>query len=247
MVLRLVLLLLLCLLPAPAPARPQSAAVAERHMLAVAHPLAAEAGLAVLRAGRRRGGRGDRGAGRSDAGGAAILRHRRRRAPAALGRRGATPFRLGRAGGGAGLGHAGAVPARRQADAVPRAAVGGRAVGVPGALRMLEAAHRAHGRMPWPRLFERRDRARRGRFRCFPAPCRDDRAGSGASRPRPGCARAVPAARRVAVARRASPAQPGTGRDLARSGGGRRRCAASRADRRGDRRSRAGACRTPAE
>jgi gamma-glutamyltranspeptidase/glutathione hydrolase len=34
------------------------------------------------------------------------------------------------------------------------AAVGGRAVGVPGALRMLEAAHRAHGRLPWPRLFE---------------------------------------------------------------------------------------------
>lgn len=33
------------------------------------------------------------------------------------------------------------------------AAVGGRAVGVPGVLRMLEAAHRAHGRLPWARLF----------------------------------------------------------------------------------------------
>ncbi len=32
------------------------------------------------------------------------------------------------------------------------AAVGGRAVGVPGALRMLEAAHRAHGRLPWAAL-----------------------------------------------------------------------------------------------
>lgn len=34
------------------------------------------------------------------------------------------------------------------------AAVGGRAVGVPGLLRMLELAHLAHGRLPWARLFE---------------------------------------------------------------------------------------------
>ena len=34
------------------------------------------------------------------------------------------------------------------------ALVGGRAVGVPGVLRMLEAAHRVHGRLPWARLFE---------------------------------------------------------------------------------------------
>jgi gamma-glutamyltranspeptidase / glutathione hydrolase len=34
------------------------------------------------------------------------------------------------------------------------AVVGGRSVGVPGVLRMLEAAHRDHGRLPWPRLFE---------------------------------------------------------------------------------------------
>jgi gamma-glutamyltranspeptidase / glutathione hydrolase len=33
------------------------------------------------------------------------------------------------------------------------AVVGGRAVGVPGALRMLEAVHRRHGHLPWPRLF----------------------------------------------------------------------------------------------
>ncbi|NLZ39736.1 MAG: gamma-glutamyltransferase family protein, partial [Comamonadaceae bacterium] len=32
--------------------------------------------------------------------------------------------------------------------------VGGRAVGVPGAVRMLEAVQRAHGRLPWARLFE---------------------------------------------------------------------------------------------
>ena len=34
------------------------------------------------------------------------------------------------------------------------AVVGGRAVGIPGAVRMLEAAHAAHGRLPWGRLFE---------------------------------------------------------------------------------------------
>ena len=36
------------------------------------------------------------------------------------------------------------------ADAVE----GGRSVGVPGLLRMLEAAHREHGRLPWSRLME---------------------------------------------------------------------------------------------
>jgi gamma-glutamyltranspeptidase/glutathione hydrolase len=34
------------------------------------------------------------------------------------------------------------------------AVVGGRSVGVPGLLRMLEQAHREHGRLPWARLFE---------------------------------------------------------------------------------------------
>lgn len=35
-----------------------------------------------------------------------------------------------------------------------QAVVGGRAVGVPGALRMLEAVHRRHGRVPWARLVQ---------------------------------------------------------------------------------------------
>jgi gamma-glutamyltranspeptidase/glutathione hydrolase len=34
------------------------------------------------------------------------------------------------------------------------AVVGGRSVGVPGTLRMLEMAHRAHGRLPWATLFQ---------------------------------------------------------------------------------------------
>ena len=41
-----------------------------------------------------------------------------------------------------------------QPRAFAEAAVGGLAVGVPGALKMLEQAHRQHGKLPWARLFE---------------------------------------------------------------------------------------------
>ncbi|WP_289132573.1 gamma-glutamyltransferase [uncultured Spongiibacter sp.] len=45
-----------------------------------------------------------------------------------------------------------------QADGTPMrffdAVIGGRSVGVPGVLAMLESAHRAHGKLPWATLFE---------------------------------------------------------------------------------------------
>lgn len=134
---------------------------AKRHMVAAANPHAATAGLAVLRAG---GSAVDAAIAvqmvltlvepqSSGIGGGAFLLHYspgkpdedidpdfhaydgRETAPAAatdalflnsLGR--PLPFRL------------------RQA--------GGRGVGVPGTLRMLEAAHRNHGKLPWIRLFD---------------------------------------------------------------------------------------------
>lgn len=42
----------------------------------------------------------------------------------------------------------------RQPMSLQAAAHGGRAVGAPGLLRMLELAHQQHGRLPWARLFE---------------------------------------------------------------------------------------------
>lgn len=44
--------------------------------------------------------------------------------------------------------------AQKQPLPVAQASIGGAAVGVPGLLRMFEMAHRAHGRLPWARLFE---------------------------------------------------------------------------------------------
>lgn len=48
------------------------------------------------------------------------------------------------------------------------AVVGGRAVGVPGTIRMLEVAHRQHGKLPWAALFQPAIRLAEGGFRVSP-------------------------------------------------------------------------------
>ena len=149
-----VILLLLCLtLPAQA----------QRQMVVAAHPMAAETGLAMLRAG-----------------GSAIDAAIAAQAMLTL----VEPQSSG-LGGGALLLHWDAVARRLDAwdgretapaaaspglflkDGQPmafhEAAVGGRAVGVPGAMRMLEAVHRRHGKLAWascsPRPSRRPNRA----------------------------------------------------------------------------------------
>jgi len=126
---------------------------AQRQMVAAAHPLAAEAGLAVLKA----GGTALDAAVATQAmltvvephasgfGGGALLLHWDASA------------RTLTAWDGRETAPAAAAPTLFQQDGrpmrFPDAATGGRAVGVPGALRMLEAAHRAHGKLPWAALF----------------------------------------------------------------------------------------------
>ncbi|MBR0653470.1 gamma-glutamyltransferase [Plastoroseomonas arctica] len=138
------------LLALPASAQP----LAQRHMVAAAHPLAAEAGLAMLRDG---GTAIDAAVAvqmvltlvepqSSGIGGGALILHwdtAERRIAAIDGREtapaAATPALFLRSGDPMAF-----------ADAV----VGGRAVGVPGTVAALEAAHRLHGKLPWARLFE---------------------------------------------------------------------------------------------
>lgn len=150
-----------CAAPPPLPIQPEAASglqiqpgwLYRQQAVAAAHPLAAEAGLEMLRAG-------------GSALDAAIA------AQMVLGL--VEPQSSG-LGGGAFLLHFDgqrlqAFDGRETAPAAARpdsfvgpdgrplpfddAMTSGLAVGVPGAVRMLEAAHRQHGRLPWARLFE---------------------------------------------------------------------------------------------
>lgn len=130
----------------------QAQPVARRQMVAAAHPLAAEAGLAVLREG---GTAVDAAVAiqmvltlvepqSSGIGGGALLLHR-------AGESGRLVAWDGREAAPAAAG-----PDLFLRDGRPlpflRAVASGRSVGVPGAVAMLEAAHREHGRLPWAHL-----------------------------------------------------------------------------------------------
>ncbi len=146
------------LAPAPEEATGRTTREAGRsteHMVAAANPLAAQAGLEILRAG---GSATDAAIAvqlvlnvvepqSSGIGGGAFLLHwdAGTRALATLDGRETAP--------------AAATPERFLGpDGEPmefmEAVVGGRSVGVPGTVRLLEAAHERWGRLPWERLFE---------------------------------------------------------------------------------------------
>ena len=141
--------------PEPASGRSEKPlAHAQRHMVAAAHPLAVEAGLQML-----------------DAGGSAVDAMIAVQLVLNL----VEPHASG-LGGGAYLLHYEATsrmvraydgretaPAAVTADLFMRdgkamtfrdAVAGGRSVGTPGVVRLLEIAHRKHGRLPWARLFQ---------------------------------------------------------------------------------------------
>jgi gamma-glutamyltranspeptidase / glutathione hydrolase len=148
----------LCAQPAPEPATgwtPKQLVTSQRFMVVAAHPLAARAGYDAI----RRGGSAIDAAiavelvlnlvepQSSGIGGGGFLLHYaardarleaydgRETAPAA-----AKPGRFLGADG-------------RPLE-WPAAVVGGKSVGVPGLLRLLELAHRRHGKLPWAELFE---------------------------------------------------------------------------------------------
>jgi len=144
---------LLPLVAAPAAAEPPR--IAKRHMIAAAHPLAAEAGLAMLREG-----------------GSAVDAAIAAQAVLAL----VEPQSSGLGGGTVALTYQASnhqVQAWDGRETAPAAAgpdlfltrdgkpmgfydagLGGRAVGVPGTMRLLELMHRAQGRLPWDHLFQ---------------------------------------------------------------------------------------------
>ncbi len=122
-------------------------------MAASAHPLATQAGLETLRAG---GSAVDAAIAiqlvlalvepqSSGLGGGAFLLHWDGRRVSALDGRETAPL---------GADERLFLTADGKPMALYDAVVGGRSVGTPGAVRLLEAAHRQYGRLPWPRLFD---------------------------------------------------------------------------------------------
>jgi gamma-glutamyltranspeptidase/glutathione hydrolase len=126
---------------------------AQRHMVAAANPLAAEAGRAMLRDG---GSAVDAAIATqmvltlvepqsSGIGGGAFLLHFDGKRMRAYDGRETAPANV-------------TENLFRNPDGSPmglyQGMIGGRSVGVPGVLRMLEAAHRQHGKLAWKRLFE---------------------------------------------------------------------------------------------
>lgn len=165
-------LFLFCLVAAPpgGTALAGEPARARHHMIVAAEPLAAAAGQEVLRAG---GSAVDAAIAAqlvlalvepqsSGLGGGAVMLHY----DAATGKVSAWD---GRETAPAAAGPDLFLTADGHELGMRDAGVGGRAVGVPGALRMLEAAHKAYGHLPWERLFADAIRlAERG----FPVPPR---------------------------------------------------------------------------
>src|SRR5690606_24286266 len=140
-------------------ARAQEPVVAERYMVVAANPHAARAGDAIIRAG---GGAVDAAIAvqavlslvepqSSGIGGGAFMPHSD--APADEGGAGEIIAYEGRE-----TAPSTATPDMcldENGNPLPftQAAFGGLAVGVPGVMRMLELAHRQHGRLPWADLF----------------------------------------------------------------------------------------------
>ncbi len=143
-------LLATVLLAGCASAPPEAAA--QHHMVAAAHPLAADAGLQMLKAG---GSAIDAGIAvqlvltlvepqSSGIGGGLFLVHHDGKQVQTIDGRETAP--------------AAATPDVFMRDGKPmgfmEGVVGGRSVGVPGTLRALELAHRQHGKLPWRALFQ---------------------------------------------------------------------------------------------
>jgi gamma-glutamyltranspeptidase / glutathione hydrolase len=155
-------LLAACSTPTDRPSQPEpssalragiATAQAQRHMAASANPLATQAGLEMLRAG---GSAVDAAIAMqlvltlvepqsSGLGGGAFLMHWDGQRVAAYDGRETAPMaadeRL-------------FLTAEGKPMAFYDAVVGGLSVGTPGTVRLLEAAHRQHGKLPWSRLFE---------------------------------------------------------------------------------------------